>query len=203
MMNKEQKILAIIISFILLGCTTFTIGCMSEKEQNTPVDSLSPISTGPAFQPSILDKHIINPPIGEEWSSCPFLFEFDLRNKTGFRDIESNQPGAPVLALIPDSTAIIPIIISSETDTKIWISRTDGVPDEVQVSYYPSSFTIGAQEKTHIDMHITTSRSPNVPEKTSVVVWMKDTGGWEVGKAFHLREMGSVQARWTPTPFQE
>jgi hypothetical protein len=44
-------------------------------------------------------------------------------------------------------------------------------------------------------MYITTSESPNMPEKTSVVVWMKNNGGGDVGKAFHLREMRSVQAR--------
>jgi len=186
-MDKEKAFFALCLSFLLLTSATLTIGCMTEEETDTTIDP-----TLPAFLPGILDKHIINPPPGEEWSSCPFLFEFDTRNATGFREVEADRPGAPTLALRPDATAIIPIIVIPEASIEIRISRTDGLPEGVQVSYLPESLTLDAGEKKHFEMRITSSKDLTVPLKTSVVVWMEDTGGWEVGKAFHLRESHDV-----------
>lgn len=183
MMRKEKRFMTLFASFVLLGCTIFTSGCMGEGGQNT--------TAVPTFQPDILDKTIIYPPPGEEGSSPPFLFDFDTENASGFEEVRTDQPGTPTLVLGPDASATLPIIVSSEANTSIdiKITRTDGLPDRVQVSYTPDSFTLKAGEKTCLEMRLASSENLTVPAETAVVVWMEGAG-WKVGRrGFRLGEV--------------
>lgn len=181
-MMKREKTVITLLFFILLGCALM-IGCMGEGGQNTTA-----VPTPPAFQPDILDKAIVNPPAGEE-GPAPFLFDFDTGNASGFEEVRADRPGASTLVLGPNASATLPIVVSSETDTgtDVRIARTDGLPEGVQVSYTPDSFTLKAGEKTRLKMCLSSSENLTVPADLAVVVWMEGAG-WEVGRGFRLGE---------------
>ena len=145
----------------------------------------APVPTPPTFQPDILDKPIINAPAGKE-GAPPFLFEFDTGNSSGFEEIRTDRPGAPTLILGSNASATLPIIVSSEADTGVGIRliRTDGLPDDVCVSYVPDSFTLRMGEKTRLMMHLTALDNRTLPAE-AIVVWMEGAG-WEVGRGFFL-----------------
>ncbi|MDD3621116.1 MAG: hypothetical protein PHQ81_01775 [Methanofollis sp.] len=184
-MYKEKKILALLLSLAILGCTLFTAGCTAEEEPETT----TPVPTPPSFQPDILDKPIINAPEGGGGLS-PFLFEFDMVNASGFDTVRTDLPGASTLVLKPNASATLPIIVSSEANasTEIGVARTEGVPEGVQVSYTPETFTLEAGEKTHLEMSFTSSEHLTIPPETAVVVWMEGAG-WEIGRAFYLESV--------------
>lgn len=178
-MIKKKNILALLCSLTMLGCAIITAGCLTGEEPG----SVTPVPTPPTFQPDIMDKPIINAPSGEEGPS-PFLFTFDTENSSGFEEVRADQPGAPTLLLGPNASATLPIIVSSETDTSIRIVRTDGLPEGVQVSYVPESFTPGIGKKARMEMRLNSSENRVVPAE-AVVVWMEGAG-WEVGRGFYL-----------------
>ncbi|WP_342676637.1 hypothetical protein [Methanofollis sp. UBA420] len=182
-MIREKRFLTLLLLLVLLGCTILTTGCMTGEGPGTT----TPVPTPPTFQPDILDKPIINAPPGEGGPS-PFLFEFDTENASGFEAVRADRPGAPKLVLRPNASATLPIIVSSEAGTEIRITRTDGLPEGVQVSYAPDSFILKAGETTRVEMRLASSEDQTVPAETAVVVWMEGAG-WEIGRGFHLGEM--------------
>ncbi|MDD4255009.1 MAG: hypothetical protein PHP59_06475 [Methanofollis sp.] len=182
-MIREKRFLTLLLLFALLGCIILTTGCTAGEGPGTT----TPVPTPPTFQPDILDKPIINAPPGEGGPS-PFLFEFDTENASGFEAVGADRPGAPTLVLRPNASATLPIIVSSGADTEIRITRTDGLPQGVQVSYAPDSFTLEAGETTRVEMRLASSEDLTVPAETAVVVWMEGAG-WEVGRVFYLGEV--------------
>ncbi|QYZ77975.1 hypothetical protein E2N92_00300 [Methanofollis formosanus] len=184
-MYKEKKILALLFSLAILGCTLFTVGCTTKEEPETT----TPVLTPPSFQPDILDKPIINAPEGEGGLS-PFLFEFDMVNASGFEAVRADLPGASTLVLKPNASATLPIIVSSEAtvSTEIRVARTEGLPEGVQVFYTPDTFTLETREKTCLEMSLTSSENLNIPAETAVVVWIEGAG-WEIGRAFYLESV--------------
>ncbi|WP_153015946.1 hypothetical protein [Methanofollis ethanolicus] len=183
-MVTEKRFLTLLLSFVLLGCAILTTGCTAGEGPGAP----TPVLTPPTFQPDILDKPIINAPAGEGGPS-PFLFEFDTENASGFEAVGADRPGAPTLVLRPNASATLPIVVSSEADTGTGIrtTRTDGLPEGVQVSYVPDSFTLEAGETRRVEMRLVSPEDLTVPAATAVVVWMEGAG-WEVGRGFHLGE---------------
>ncbi|MBP2145540.1 hypothetical protein J2129_000994 [Methanofollis sp. W23] len=188
-MYKKKRILALLCSLAILGGSLFTAGCTAEEGPETPTPVPTPVPTPPAFQPDILDKPIINAPEGEG-GAPPFLFEFDMMNASGFDTVRTDLPGAPILVLISNASAALPIVVSSEANagTEIRVARTEGVPEGVQVSYTPETFTLEAGETTHLEMSLTSSEHLTVPAETAVVVWMEGAG-WEIGRAFYLESI--------------
>lgn len=181
-MFKEKRILALLFSLTIIGCILFTAGCMTKEESGTMV----PVLTPPTFQPDILDKQIINAPSGEGGPS-PFLFEFDTENASGFKAVRADLQGAPTFVIGSNTSPTLPITVSSEANasTEIRISKTDGLPEGLQIFYTPESFTLKAGEKTRLEMSLNSSENLTLPAETTVVVWMEGAG-WEVGRAFYL-----------------
>jgi hypothetical protein len=185
-MKKERSRLkkivsAPLLSLAILGCLLLMAGCTNEGGP----DSVTPVPTPPTFQPDILDKPIINAPAGEE-GAPPFLFEFDTGNSSGFEEVRADRPGAPTLILGSNASATLPIVVSSEADTgvDVRVVRTDGLPDDVCVSYVPDSFTLQAGEKVRLKMHLAALNNRTIPAE-AIVVWMEGAG-WEVGRGFFL-----------------
>ena len=145
----------------------------------------APVPTPPTFQPDILDKPIINAPAGKE-GAPHFPFEFDTGNSSGFEEVRADRPGAPTLTLGSNTSATLPIIVSSEADTGVGIRviRTDGLPYDVCVSYVPDSFTLRMGEKAGLKMHLAALNNRTIPAE-AIVVWMEGAG-WEVGRVFFL-----------------
>ncbi len=186
MMEKERSRLKTIVSapllsLAILGCLLLMAGCTSEGGP----DSATPVPTPPTFQPDILDKPIINAPPGKE-GAPPFLFDFDAGNSSGFEEVRADHPGAPTLILGSNASATLPIVVSSEADTgvDVRVVRTDGLPDDVCVSYVPDSFTLRMGEKTRLMMYLAALGNRTMPAEV-IVVWMGGAG-WEVGRGFFL-----------------
>ena len=205
MMEKERSRLKTIVSapllsLAILGCLLLMAGCTSEGGP----DSATPVPTPPTFQPDILDKPIINAPPGKE-GAPPFLFDFDAGNSSGFEEVRADHPGAPTLILGSNASATLPIVVSSEADTgvDVRVVRTDGLPDDVCVSYVPDTFTLRIGEKARLKMHLTALDNRTMPAE-AIVVWMEGVG-WEVGRGFflgldHGEALPGMPGDWTPRP---
>jgi hypothetical protein len=185
-MEKERSWLkkivsAPLLSLAILGCVHLMAGCTSEGV----LGDVTSVPTPPTFQPDILDKPIINAPAGEE-GAPPFLFEFDTGNSSGFEEVRADRLGAPTLILGSNASATLPIVVSSEADTSVDVRvvRTDGLPDDVCVSYVPDSFTLRMGEKVRLKMHLAALNNRTIPAE-AIVVWMEGAG-WEVGRGFFL-----------------
>jgi hypothetical protein len=177
----RKAVSAPLLPLAILGCALLMAGSTSEGGPG----SVTPVPTPLTFQPDILDKPIINAPAGKE-GAPPFLFEFDTGNSSGFEEIRTDRPGAPTLTLGSNASATLPIIVSSEADTgvDVRVIRTDGLPDDVCVSYVPDSFTLRMGEKIRLMMHHAALDNRTLPAE-AIVVWMEGAG-WEVGRGFFL-----------------